>query len=61
MKTLCVSVQKRCVPTAASLQNLSVINNIPGGVNTTAIESAIENIKLLAQAQEVVYITTVLK
>lgn len=52
-----VSVQKRCVPTAASLQNLTNISNALNEVlNQTMIESAIENIKLLAQAQEVVYI-----
>lgn len=52
------SVQKRCVPTASGLNNLQLISDITEGANSSMIESAIENIQLLARAQEVVNAAT---
>lgn len=50
-----VAVQKRCVPTADAISN-SNFTNIIADATYENLKTAIQNIKLLAQAQEVVYI-----
>lgn len=47
------AVQKRCLPTSDAINNLG--DEFQNIINSTDIISAIQNIKLLAQAQEVLF------